>query len=92
MEKFLLVYEKPFGCQEPPVVDPEDPGFDAGVGDNLDSLINQIRLPRQLEPTSRVAPIANNTTDPTTGIVNAAARIEVDDNATTNKKDDEFEI
>ena len=92
MEKFLLVYEKPFGCEEPPVVPPTDDNFDPGIGDNLDSLINQLRLPRQLEPTSRIAPIANNTTDPTSGIVNAAARIEVDDNATTTKKDDEFEI
>ena len=89
MEKFLLVYEKPVdGCTPPPVVeDPTDP-FITG-----ESLINQIRLPRQLEPTSKVAPIANNTTDPTTGIVNAAARVEVDNNATTIKKqEDEFEI
>ncbi len=92
-EKFLLVYEKPFGCEEPPVVNPPEDNFDPGISSDLDSLINQLRLPRQLEPTSRVAPIANNTTDPTSGIVNAAARIEVDENATTTKDDeDEFEI
>ena len=88
MEKFLLVYEKPVeGCTPPPEVEsPTDPFLS-------DSLINQLRLPRQLEPTSKVAPIDNNTTDPTTGIVNAAARVEVDDNATTIKKqEDEFEI
>ena len=92
-EKFLLVYEKPFGCEEPPVVNPPEDNFDPGISSDLDSLINQLRLPRQLEPTSRIAPIANNTTDPTSGIVNAAARIEVDENATTTKDDeDEFEI
>ncbi len=92
-EKFLLVYEKPFGCEEPPVVNPPEDNFDPGISSDLDSLINQLRLPRQLEPTSRVAPIANNTTDPTSGIVNAAARIEVDENATTTKDDeDEFKI
>ncbi len=91
MEKFLLVYEKPVeACDpEPPVPTPDD-GFST---DLTDSLINQLRIPRQLEPTSRIAPIANNTTDPTTGIVNAAARIEVDDNATATKQNqDEFEI
>ena len=87
MEKFLLVYEKPVSVTPPPVIDNEP---------NIllsDSLINQLRLPRQLEPTSRIAPITNNTTDPTSGIVNAAARVEVDENATVTKQDeDEFEI
>ena len=96
MEKFLLVYEKPVeGCApEPPVEGPTDtfnPDMSTPSGETL---INQLRLPRQLEPTSRVAPIDNNTTDPTSGIVNAAARIEVDNNATTTKKqqEEEFEI
>ena len=92
MEKFLLVYEKPVsGCEPPPEVNPNPPEFDPDLG--LDSLINQMRLPRQLEPVSRVAPIANNTTDPTTGIVSAAARIQIDDEATTTqKKENEYEI
>ena len=93
MEKFLLVYEKPVdGCTPPPEVESPVDNFNPDLSDTL---INQLRLPRQLEPTSRVAPIDNNTTDPTTGIVNAAARVEVDETATaTNKKqqDDEFEI
>ena len=93
MEKFLLVYEKPAqGCDPGP--DVEGPTDDFGGIDLTDSLINQIRLPRQLEPTSKVAPIANNTTDPTSGIVNAAARIEVDADAATisKKQQEEFEI
>ncbi len=91
MEKFLLVYEKPVeGCEPEPPVDNPTNNFNPDLSD---SLINQLRLPRQLEPTSRVAPITNNTTDPTTGIVNAAARVEVDDNATVTKQDqEEFEI
>ena len=93
MEKFLLVYEKPVeGCD--PTPDVEGPTDDFLGADLSDSLINQIRLPRQLEPTSRIAPIANNTTDPTSGIVSAAARIEVDEAATSISKSqqDEFEI
>lgn len=93
MEQFLLVYEKPVeGCA--PTPDVEGPTDDFGGADLSDSLISQIRLPRQLEPTSRIAPIANNTTDPTTGIVSAAARIEVDADAATisKRQQNEFEI
>ena len=90
MEKFLLVYEKPVECGPTPDVPTPDDNFNPDLSDTL---INQLRLPRQLEPTSRIAPIANNTTDPTSGIVSAAARVEVDDNATVNKKQqEEFEI
>ena len=90
MEKFLLVYEKPVECGPAPDVPTPDDNFNPDLSDTL---INQLRLPRQLEPTSRIAPIANNTTDPTSGIVSAAARVEVDDNATVNKKQqEEFEI
>lgn len=101
-EKFILVYDKPVDCTEPPSIDstPSDPFvdedvFDSGISDTLSSLIEQTRLPRQLEPTSNVATVNNNTTDPTSGIVNAAARIEVvtEQNATTtNEDEDEFEI
>ena len=90
MEKFLLVYEKPVECGPAPDVPTPDDNFNPDLSDTL---INQLRLPRQLEPTSRIAPIANNTTDPTSGIVSAAARVEVDDNAAVNKKQqEEFEI
>lgn len=90
-EKFLLVYDKPVqGCDPAPDVDPEP--FNPFLEDETSSLIEQTRLPRQLQPTTYTAPIDNNTTDPTTGIVNAAARIDVVDTDKQNQDDDQYEI
>ncbi len=94
-QKFLLVYDKPVtGCEIIDPVDPptEEPGDDLLFGS--DSLINQVKLPRQMTQVTRTAPVANNTTDPTTGIFNAAARIELgeEDTAQDEQEENSLEI
>ena len=90
-DDFILVYDKTKvetqECPELPDVEQTD--------DNIDSLINQIKLPREQVEISKSSKVSDNTVDQTANIMSAAAKVDISEetnnNANSNKKDDEKE-
>ena len=90
-DDFILVYDKTKvetteeGCDPLPDVDPSD--------DNIDSLINQIKIPKEQVEVSKNSKVSDNTVDQTSNVMAAAAKIDVsqDSNAKDDKKADEAE-
>ncbi len=85
-EDFILVYDKPIKeeeCPEPPVVTPDDT--------NIDSMINQIKLPREQVEISKTSKVSDNTVDQTSNIMSAAAKVDLgqDDNSKTKEDEEE---
>ena len=83
-EDFILVYDRPVEeepCPEPPPVDPSD--------DNIDSLINQIKLPREQVEISKTSKVSDNTVDQTSNIMSAAAKVDLGQDNKTDDKDEE---
>ena len=83
-QDFILVYDKPVEeepCPEPPPVDPSD--------DNIDSLINQIKLPREQVEISKTSKVSDNTVDQTSNIMSAAAKVDLGQDNKTDDKDEE---
>ena len=66
-------------CAEPPVIEPDD--------DNIDSMINQIKLPREQVEISKTSKVSDNTVDQTSNIMSAAAKVDLGQENTT--KDEE---
>ena len=60
--------------------------------DDIDSLINQIKLPREQVEISKTSKVSDNTVDQTSGIMSAAAKVDLSQAAEatyTNDKEDE---
>ncbi len=89
-EDFILVYDRPTGeCPEvPDVVDPgeEDVIPEPGVAD---SLINQVKLPREQVEISKTSKVSDNTVDQTSNIMSAAAKVDLGQDAGTSNNNDD---
>ena len=86
-EDFILVYDRPTNeCPPLPDVDPDDTPID----DNIDSLINQIKIPREQVEISKTSKVSDNTVDQTSNIMSAAAKVDLgqDNNKDTEKEDE----
>ena len=68
-------------CPEPPVVNPDD--------DNIDSLINQIKLPREQVEISKTSKVSDNTVDQTSNIMSAAAKVDLGQEEKSEEEDKE---
>ena len=68
-------------CPEMPEIEPED--------DNIDSLINQIKLPREQVEISKTSKVSDNTVDQTSNIMSAAAKVDLASEAEATYSDDE---
>ena len=82
-EDFILVYDKPreADCPEPPPVEPEDT--------DIDSMINQIKLPREQVEISKTSKVSDNTVDQTSNIMSAAAKVDLGQDDDEENDDDE---
>ena len=82
----VVVDEK---CPELPEIDPED----EPLGDNVDSYINIMKLPREQVEISKTSKVSDNTVDQTSSIMSAAAKVDLDAAAesTTSKDKEEKE-
>ena len=96
-DDFILVYDKTHtdvdvdvdvdvdnDCPPLPDVDQTD--------DNIDSLINQIKLPREQVEISKSSKVSDNTVDQTSNIMSAAAKVDINqetNNTANNTKKDE---
>lgn len=91
-DDFILVYDKTKVETEecPPL--PEVDKTDNNIGENVDSLINQIKLPREQVEISKSSKVSDNTVDQTANIMSAAAKVDISEetnNNTKTNKDDE---
>ncbi len=73
-EDFILVYQRPTGdCPDLPDVRPSDDTVD----DVVDSMINQIKIPREQVEISKTSKVSDNTMDQTSNIMSAAAKVDL---------------
>ncbi len=80
-EDFILVYDKPIDCPEPPPVNPDD--------GSIDSMINQIKIPREQVEISKTSKVSDNTVDQTSNIMSAAAKVDLGQEDKNSDKEDE---
>ncbi|MBE7705685.1 MAG: hypothetical protein E7Z91_00360 [Cyanobacteria bacterium SIG30] len=73
--QFLLTYNKPFACEEPPVIMP-DVDYSRGYLDDQTALT---KIPLQAAMLGNAGPIQNGTTDPSISMIAAAAAVNVED-------------
>ncbi len=91
-DDFILVYDKTTVEEQecPPLPDVEQ--GDDSIDDNVDSLINQIKLPREQVEISKSSKVSDNTVDQTSNIMSAAAKVDINqetNNTANNTKKDE---
>ena len=89
-DDFILVYDKTTVDEEecPPLPDVDS------TDDDIDSLINQIKLPREQVEISKTSKVSDNTVDQTANIMSAAAKVDISEETNNNsktEKDDEKE-
>ncbi len=97
-EEFHLVYDKTTtDVEETPGTEyrteqicPEKPDVDR-TDDDIDSLINQVKLPREQVEISKTSKVSDNTVDQTSSIMSAAAKVDLsgDVEADFDDEDDE---
>lgn len=89
-EDFILVYDRPVGeCPEPPAVVPDDDPI--VLPTNADSLINQIKLPREQVEISKTSKVSDNTVDQTSNIMSAAAKVDLGQEENADDEDEAAE-
>lgn len=92
-EDFILVYDRPVGeCPEVPDITPDDTPIDEQpVIVDADSLINQIKLPREQVEISKTSKVSDNTVDQTSNIMSAAAKVDLGQESEANDDEDEVQ-
>ncbi len=92
-DQFLLVYEKEGQTCDPlPIVPPNVDGGTSGVDPDIDSMINNVKIPREQQGTSMVSVVGDASADRMAATLSAAAKIDVgeDAQATYTSDDDEY--
>lgn len=76
-----LIETKTDDCDPLPDIEPSD--------DDIDSMINQTKLPREQVEVSKTSKVSDNTVDQTSNVMSAAAKIDLGQNDNNREKDSE---